>query len=139
MNLKPTNPKDLLAIKKIHFSTIPWNVIAKISLAMLEGARKYGRHNWRVAGVLASVYFDATMRHLTDWWEGNDLTPEGTHHIDNAIASLIVLRASIMQGNMKDDRPPKPPTWLEPVNQEAGQIIEKYPNAAKIHTEIDNE
>ncbi|SVD92517.1 uncharacterized protein METZ01_LOCUS445371, partial [marine metagenome] len=30
----------------------------------MEGAIKYGRHNYRIAGVRASVYIDATIGHL---------------------------------------------------------------------------
>ena len=53
-----------------------------------EGARKYGRHNYRVIGVRGSVYYDATLRHVTAWWEGEDLDPErGINHISKAIAS----------------------------------------------------
>ena len=64
MDTKPTNPKDAIGIKKVPFSTVPARVIAEIGLAMLEGAAKYGRHNYRVSGVRASVYYDAAMRHI---------------------------------------------------------------------------
>jgi len=52
---KDTNPKDACGTKKVPFSVLPWQVLAEIGLALLEGARKYGRHNYRVAGVRASV------------------------------------------------------------------------------------
>src|SRR5262249_31685782 len=68
----------------------------------------YRRHNYRVAGVLASVYYDATLRHLQYWWEGEDLDPDtGLSHITKAIASLYVLRdAMLHKGMFIDDRPP---------------------------------
>ena len=127
---KATNPKDLVGIRKVFFSVIPWGVIAELGLALLEGARKYGRHNYRIAGVLASVYFDANQRHMADWWEGVDIDKDsGLSHVTKAIASLTVLRDGMIQGNWVDDRPPpSPPGWLEHLNKKASDIIDKYPD-----------
>jgi len=70
------------------------------SLVLLHGARKYGRHNYRAMGVRASVYYDACMRHLMAWWEGEDIDPDsGLHHLAHARAGLGVIRDSMMQGN----------------------------------------
>ena len=99
---------------------------------MLEGARKYGRHNYRVSGVRASVYYDAVVnRHLADFWEGEDIDPDsGLSHITKAIAGLVVLRDSMIQGNWIDDRPPpSPPGWLAEMNAKAAAIVAKYPEA----------
>src|SRR3546814_1076431 len=74
---KDTNPKDAVGTKKWRqFSTIPVTIIWELGVAMLEGARKYGRHNYRVAGVRGSVYVDAAIGHITQWWEGEDLDPD---------------------------------------------------------------
>ena len=90
---KETNPKDVVASKKPRFySGLPANVTKEVSVGMMEGAMKYGRHNYRIAGVRASVYIDATMSHLSDYWEGQDIDSESNlHHITKAIASLYVL------------------------------------------------
>ena len=61
---KETNPKDAVGIKKAPMSTVSAAVIAELGLAMMEGARKYGRHNYRVSGIRMSVYYDAALRHL---------------------------------------------------------------------------
>lgn len=105
---KPTNPKDLAAFgKRIAFSVIPFRVLAGLALALAEGAWKYGRHNYRPAGVRAMTYVDATLRHLFAYVEGQDIDPaSGFHHVDKAIASLVVLRDGLYQGNVTDDRPP---------------------------------
>ena len=129
---KDTNPKDAVGIGKVPLSTVPAPVIAEVGLAMLEGARKYGRHNYRIAGVRASVYYDASMRHLTDWWEGVDVDPDsGLSHITKAIAGLVVLRDCMMTGMWKDDRPPTKhaPNWVADMNAKAQKIIAKYPDA----------
>ena len=138
MNTKETNPKDFIASKKLTFSTIPCKVMAEIGLALLEGAIKYRRHNYRVAGVRASIYYDACLRHLTDWWEGTDIDPDsGLNHVTKAIAGLVVLRDSMMIGNWNDDRPPRiEPGWVQEMNKKAAEIIEKYPDSKEPYTEL---
>lgn len=127
---KETNPKDAVGVRKVPFHVVPHRVIANVGLALLEGARKYGSYNWRAAGVRASVYFDAANRHLADWWEGVDIDPDsGLSHVDKAIASLTVLRDSMMQGNWVDDRPIRAEQgWVEAANAKASEIIERYPD-----------
>jgi len=136
--IKQTNPKDAVGVRKVPFSVIPWGVIAELGLAMLEGARKYGRHNYRSAGVRASVYMDACSRHMSAWWEGEDLDPDsGLSHVTKAIATLTVLRDSMIRGNWKDDRPPRMEDgWLAELNEKAGEIIDKYPDAAEPFTHL---
>ena len=138
-NVKDTNPKDSVGIKKIPFSTVPGPVIAEISLALLEGARKYRRHNYRIAGVRASVYYDACLRHLLAWWEGEDIDPDsGLSHVIKAMACLVVLRDSMRIGNWNDDRPPVVSTgWVQELNKKAAEIIDKYPNGLPPYTEIE--
>lgn len=130
-NTKLTNPKDAVGTAKSPASVIPRGVVQELGLAMLEGARKYGRHNYRNAGVRASVYFDAANRHLDAWWEGEDIDPDsGLSHIIKCIASLTVLRDSMMHENWTDDRPPKMSNraWLAELNEKAKAVIEKYPS-----------
>ncbi len=138
MNTKSSNPKDAVGTKKVPLSTISAPVMSEVGLAMLEGARKYGRHNYRAAGVRGSVYYDAIMRHMMAWWEGEDIDPDsGLSHIVKAIAGLAVLRDSMIFENWVDDRPPKMPDgWVQKLNQKAAEIIEKYPNALEPYTAI---
>lgn len=127
---KPSNPKDSVGIKRVPFSTVPAVPVAEIGLAMLEGALKYGRHNYRAIGVRSSVYYDATMRHLTRWWEGEDIDPDsGLPHIVKALASLIVLRDAEINGKLTDDRPPMSPEWASKLNDMAAKLVEQYPDA----------
>lgn len=109
MNKKLSNPKDAVGVRRWRiFSTIPMTVVAEVGVAMLEGARKYGRHNYRVAGVRSSVYVDAAMGHIMQWWEGEDIDQDSElSHITKAIASLVVLRDAMIQNMLTDDRPPK--------------------------------
>jgi hypothetical protein len=109
----------------------------EVGLAMFEGARKYGKANYRVVGVRSSVYYDAAMRHLMDWYEGTDIDPDsGLSHLTKAIASLIVIRDAEIQSKMIDDRPPKsPPGMIQEFNKKTSAIIDKYPNSKEAFTQ----
>lgn len=135
---KPTNPKDAVGIRKVPLSTVSSPVLLEIGLGMLEGARKYGRHNYRSIGVRGSVYYDATQRHLMEWWEGRDIDgPSGLHNVTKALASLVVLRDAMIVGKFIDDRPPAlPDGWLEEMNRKAGAIIDSIPEPKEPYTEL---
>lgn len=106
---KDTNPKDALGTAKWRqFMTVPRQVLWELGVAMLEGALKYGRHNYRASGVRASVYLDAAYGHLDQFCEGEDIDKDsGLSHITKAMASLAVLRDAMMNDFWTDDRPPK--------------------------------
>lgn len=111
----------------------------ELGVAMQEGACKYGRHNYRVIGVRGSVYYDATMRHMMSWWEGEDIDPDsGLSHVTKAIASLVVLRDAMMQKQFTDDRPPKSQAWLPVLNKQSEALHTKYPEPVLPYTEADN-
>ena len=137
MTSKPSNPKDSVGVKKVATSCLPTGPMLEAALGMLEGGRKYGRHNYRSIGVRSSVYYDATIRHLASWWEGEDIDPDsGLPHVSKAIASLLVLRDAQIMGMEEDDRPPRMPEgWLKELNKKAAEIVDKYPEAARTYTE----
>ena len=138
MATKDTNPKDAVGIAKVPMSVLPAEVVMEAGLALMEGGRKYGRHNFREAGVRYSVYYDACFRHLMAWWEGEDIDQDsGLSHVTKAIAGLMVLRDSMIIGNAADDRAPKlKEGWVSDLNNKAKGIIEKYPNSLPPYTEI---
>lgn len=140
IKIKDTNPKDSVGVRKVPVSTLSGPVMMEVGAAMLEGARKYGRHNYRVAGARYSVYYDAAMRHLLAAWEGQDVDPDsGLSHLSKAIATLAVLRDSEINGKVVDDRPPASKEgWMEELNKVVSGIIDKYPDAKDSHTQIEN-
>lgn len=111
MSEKDTNPKDAIGTKKWRqFFVVPRQVLWEVGVGMLEGALKYGRHNYRASGVRASVYVDAAIGHLDQFVEGEDRDPDsraGLSHVTKAICSLVVLRDAMMNDFWVDDRPPK--------------------------------
>ena len=136
---KETNPKDAVGIRKWrHVTSIPFTVLWELGLAMMEGARKYGRHNYRDAGVRSSVYVDAAMGHIMQYWEGESIDAEsGIHHITKAISSLTVLRDAQINGMCTDDRPPKVDLDAIRKNLTVGveELFERHPNAVPAFTE----
>jgi len=137
---KISNPKDIIGIKKAPLSTLSCPVLFEMGLGMLEGARKYGRHNYRTIGVSATVYYDATLRHIMDWWEGEDIDPDsGLNHITKALTALMVLRDSMLIGNWIDDRPIRNPINMSKLNEKAAAIVEKYPNCVEPFLQINEE
>lgn len=139
LSAKDTNPKDAVGVAKVPQSVVSRLVLGELGLAMFEGARKYGRHNYRVAGVRASVYFDALNRHMDAWWEGEDLDPDsGLSHVTKAIATLVVLRDAMIQDKFTDDRPPpaKNAAWMAELNKLAADLIRKYPDAKPAITRL---
>lgn len=135
---QPENPKDAIGSRKLPLSVLPFRVLCGVALAMLEGALKYGRHNYRAAGVRASVYFDAVVgRHLMSWWEGEDIDPDsGLSHIDKAIAGLMVLRDSMLEGNFVDDRPPRGNVDMAAFNAQAAAMMERHADKHPKHWSI---
>lgn len=104
---KPSNPKDGVAVDKLDLGLIPSSALAAEALAFTEGALKYGRYNWRIAGVSASVYFAAAQRHLQSWWNGEECDPKtGVPHLGSARACLGIILDAEVCGMLADDRPP---------------------------------
>lgn len=129
-NTKDTNPKDGVGSLKPSYSNVPVPVLYEIGAALLEGERKYGGYNWRVAGVRTSVYINATRRHLDDFWEGKDIDSDsGLSHITKAIASLVVFRDAQIQNMVaNDDRPPSSVPFMAEGQERVTDIIARYPN-----------
>lgn len=128
---KDTNPKEAVGIRKVCVSVLPWPVLFEAAVGFTEGARKYGRHNYRVSGIRGSVYFDAANRHLTAWWEGEDTDSDsGLSHITKAITSLMVLRDAMIQDCIVDDRPPPSPDgWIRDLQPVVDAIFARHPHA----------
>ena len=102
---KPTNPKDAIGSNKMPVHLWPETATLLGSLALLDGALKYGRSNFRAIGVRSSIYYDAARRHLTAWFEGEDLDPDsGVPHLGHALACLAILVDAEAAGKLNDDR-----------------------------------
>jgi hypothetical protein len=102
---KPNNPKDLVGSHKVPLHLFPTTARAAGSIAFLNGALKYGRANFRVVGVKASIYYDAACRHLDAWFEGEEYDPDdGVQHLSAALACVAILIDAKVADKLNDDR-----------------------------------
>ena len=98
------NPKDAIGSGKIPLHLWPTTASAMGSIALLNGALKYGRSNWRKIGVRASIYVDACQRHLAAWFEGEESDEDGVPHLAAALACIAILVDCQAAGKLRDDR-----------------------------------
>lgn len=100
------NPKTAFGLAKPALSVVPPIAMFHLGEAMRDGMAKYGLMNWRGNKVDASVYYDAAMRHLMSWWDGEErATDSGKHHLAHAMACLAIVLDAQSNGNLNDDRP----------------------------------
>jgi hypothetical protein len=106
-DFKPTNPKDRLATNRLDLSLFPDTAVCYGAIGMTEGDSKYGGYNYRVGGVLASVYYAAARRHLAKWFNG-EWADRKTRvpHLASAIACIAILIDAVECNVLRDDRPP---------------------------------
>lgn len=100
-----SNLKTIAALNKPKLSDVPPVALFALGAAMSDGATKYGRFNWRDTGTTASVFYDAMMRHLADWYNGEDHANDSKiSHLGHIMASCAILLDSELHGNLNDDR-----------------------------------
>lgn len=99
-----------------------------VGLAFMEGGIEYGPYNYRIASILLSVYYNAALRHLAAFWEGEEIDPKsGIPHLAKVAANMLIMLDCMQHGNADDDRPPPSVTgWMDEVNA----LAEKF-NARK--------
>lgn len=130
---KPSNPKDAIGVTKVPLGIIPPIALAHQALAHLEGALKYGKWNWRIAGVRASVYADALKRHFSKWEDGENMDSKSrVLHLASIAACCNILIDAEHCGKLTDDRPPKAPT-SEAID-ELGSVVEHLKETFKDHS-----
>lgn len=121
--VKPTNPKDVIGSGKLPLELVPSIIQAEAATAFLEGALKYGRYNWRVAGVRSSIYKAALDRHIAKWWNGEDCdSVTRVRHLANALACIGIILDAEVSGKLTDDRPPSQSALPEHIDQLQGTV-----------------
>jgi hypothetical protein len=99
------NPKDAFGEQKPSTFHIPPVAILELGEAMRLGAEKYGSLNWRDTSVRASVYYNAIMRHLMQWREGEVEDAEsGLGHLAHVMANCAILIDATANMCLIDDR-----------------------------------
>lgn len=102
--LKQTNPKDAVGSDKLPLHLWPATATAYGCLGLLDGMLKYGRSNWRVAGVRLSIYVDAIQRHTNALFEGEWLDPDsGVPHVSHILACAAIIADAEAAGKLEHD------------------------------------
>jgi hypothetical protein len=140
-NLKSTNPKDIVGSDKMPMHLFPNTAIIYGTLGLLEGMLKYGRTNWRFAGVRASIYYDALMRHMQAWFEGEENAPDsGLPHLAHALACIAIIIDAKEAGLLKDDRlyPAEYRKTIDTMTEHVKRLKEKYKDKNPKHYTIED-
>ena len=132
------NPKDIVGTNKLPLHLWPTTATAMGCIALLNGALKYGRSNWREVGVRASIYVDACQRHLAAWFEGNEHDEEGVPHLSAALACLAILVDCQAAGKLRDDRqyPGGHAEFLESLTPHVAMLRERHADKSPKHYTI---
>lgn len=90
--------------KDERFDLIPYEALAEIARVYGMGAKKYDPHNWR-KGYDWGLSYAALMRHITAFWQGEDLDPEsGLPHVAHAGWHCLTLLTFMKEHGDLDDR-----------------------------------
>lgn len=99
------NPKTVYGEQKPKISDTPTIGIREMGRVFSNGAAKYGRLNWRLHKVSATVYYDAAFRHLSAWFDGQDIDPDsGLPHLAHVMACMNILLDATDKGMLNDNR-----------------------------------
>lgn len=102
------NPKTAFGLAKIPLHLVPPSSLHALANAFADGAEKYGPFNWREKAISSTVYYAAVMRHLTAWFDGEEVAQDsGKPHLDHALACIAMLIDGKSVGKLNDNRPPK--------------------------------
>lgn len=94
--------------KKVQLALLPPSGIIYGSLAMTDGATKYGAYQWRGAKVSYMQYLSAMLRHVMSLIDREDEDAQSkVHHGGHIIAGMSIVLDALEQGNLIDDRPLK--------------------------------
>jgi hypothetical protein len=96
------------ATKLARFDLIPVRPLWELATHYGKGALKYAERNFE-AGYKWSFSYAAAMRHLNQFWSGEDIDEEtGSKHVIAAAWHCFCLALFMLTHPEKDDRPNKP-------------------------------
>ena len=77
---------------KPRWSLIPNGTLEEVIKVLEYGANKYSPDNWKKVPEMEVRYYDAAMRHIDAYWQGEYLDEEsGQPHLAHAVCCLLFL------------------------------------------------
>ncbi len=93
---------------KTPWHLFPWDAAVAVCTVMQIALSKYPKRNWE-KGMDYSRLWDAAIRHLTAWHNGENIDPETKQsHLSHAACCVLFLISYEIRNIGKDDRPTKP-------------------------------
>ena len=93
--LKENKPKDETGYKnddgKVQYSQIPAECLEALADVLTVGADKYTDDNWQRVPEPKKRYYDALMRHLHSWRQGQKMDESGRTHLTHVFANAMFL------------------------------------------------
>lgn len=78
---------------KPRFSLLPKGCVNAVIDVLEFGAKKYEKDNWQQVDNAKERYYNAAMRHIDLWWNGEKIDSEtGIHHLAHAATNLFFLK-----------------------------------------------
>ena len=77
---------------KIRYSLLPVGTVNQVVQVLEFGSIKYSEGNWQKVPNARTRYYDAALRHIDLWWQGEKTDSEtGLPHLAHAICCLMFL------------------------------------------------
>lgn len=77
---------------KLRYSLLPVGTVNQVVQVLEFGSKKYADNNWQKVENSRTRYYDAAMRHIDAWFNGDLKDNEtGLHHLAHAICCLMFL------------------------------------------------
>lgn len=90
---------------KLRWSLLPFDALREVVRVLMKGAEKYAPGNWQYVECARDRYFDAAMRHLSAWYEGERNDPEwGLHHLAHCCCCVLFLLALSLRGKIDAEK-----------------------------------
>lgn len=106
LELIDTDPKLKSGKLKPGMDSVPPVSLLELGAVLDDGKKKYGAMNWRQTPIRASTYYNAILRHLFAWFDGEDLAEDsGLQHISHIMGNCAVMLDAKASGKLIDDRP----------------------------------
>lgn len=78
-------------LEKIDLTMFPWESLEEIAKVLMNGAKKYGRDNWKKCDD-RNTYVKALLRHQFSYFKGEKKDPDTKlQHLAHAACNLLFL------------------------------------------------
>ena len=91
---------------KPRWELVPYRAMKEVVKVLTHGAAKYDDHNWKHVEPFKERYFGATMRHLIDWWLGDEKDDDTdiSHLAHSICCQLFLLEKKIIEEESNNEK-----------------------------------